>query len=46
VDVNAADIKQAPDMGADVATDYIRGLLPADKRMTVLLDVGRLFELK
>jgi purine-binding chemotaxis protein CheW len=42
VDVNAADIKQAPDLGAESATDYVRGLVPTGERMTVLLDIDRL----
>jgi purine-binding chemotaxis protein CheW len=42
VDINAADIKQAPDFGPESATDYIRGLVPSGGRMTVLLDIDRL----
>jgi|SRR5882724_12805436 len=42
VDFGAADIKQAPDLGTQFATDYIRGLVPAGERMVVLLDIDRL----
>jgi purine-binding chemotaxis protein CheW len=42
VDVNSAHIKQPPDLGASSATDYIRGLVPAGERLTVLLDIDRL----
>jgi purine-binding chemotaxis protein CheW len=42
VDVNPADIKGPPDLGASCATDYIRGLVPVGERLTVLLDIDRL----
>lgn len=42
LDVNAADIKQPPDLGANCATDYIRGFVSAGERMTMLLDIDRL----
>jgi len=42
VDVNVADIKQPPDLGPNSATDYIRGLVSAGERMTVLLNVDGL----
>jgi purine-binding chemotaxis protein CheW len=41
-DVNAADVKEAPDLGSRFATEYIRGLVPVSTRMVVLLDVDRL----
>lgn len=42
VDVNTAEVKTAPDLGARGATDYIRGLVPVSERMVVLLDIDRL----
>jgi purine-binding chemotaxis protein CheW len=42
VDVNTAEVKAAPDLGARGATDYIRGLVPVAERMVVLLDIDRL----
>lgn len=42
VDVNNAEVKAAPDLGARGATDYIRGLVPVSERMVVLLDIDRL----
>jgi purine-binding chemotaxis protein CheW len=42
VDVNTAEVKAAPELGAKGATDYIRGLVPVSERMVVLLDIDRL----
>jgi purine-binding chemotaxis protein CheW len=42
VDVNIGDVKEAPELGAKGATDYIRGLVPVAERMVVLLDIERL----
>jgi purine-binding chemotaxis protein CheW len=42
VDVDAAQVKQAPDLGSRFATDYICGLLSVAERMVVLLDIDRL----
>ena len=42
VDVNTAEVKAAPELGAKGATDYIRGLVPISERMVVLLDIDRL----
>jgi purine-binding chemotaxis protein CheW len=42
VDVNTEEVKAAPDLGAQGATDYIRGLVPVSERMVVLLDIDRL----
>jgi len=42
VDVKAADVRAAPDLGCTAATDYIRGLVPVSERMVVLLDIDRL----
>ena len=42
IDVNAAEVKQPPDLGTRSATEYIRGLMPVNNRMVVLLDIDRL----
>lgn len=42
VDVNEADVRPAPELGAMAATDFIRGLVPVSERMIVLLDIDRL----
>jgi purine-binding chemotaxis protein CheW len=42
VDVEAVNVKQAPDLGTKFATEYIRGLVPLADRMVVLLDIDRL----
>ena len=42
VDVNAADIKPAPDLGACSGQEYIQGLVTVAERMVVLLDIDRL----
>ncbi|HEY3786326.1 MAG TPA: chemotaxis protein CheW [Steroidobacteraceae bacterium] len=42
VNVNPAEVKAAPELGAQGATDYIRGLVPGAERMIVLLDIDRL----
>jgi purine-binding chemotaxis protein CheW len=42
VDVVAASVKAAPELGAKAATDFIRGLVPIADRMVVLLDLDRL----
>jgi purine-binding chemotaxis protein CheW len=42
VDVNAAEVKPAPELGQRSATDFIRGLVPVSDRMVVLLDIDKL----
>ncbi len=42
VDVDAANVRPAPDLGTKFATEYIRGLVPVANRMVVLLDIDRL----
>lgn len=42
VDVNSAEIKPAPELGARAATDYLLGLVSVAERMVVLLDIDRL----
>jgi len=44
VDVDPAEVKAAPELGAKGATDYIRGLVPVSERMMVLLDIDRLID--
>jgi purine-binding chemotaxis protein CheW len=38
VTINSADIKQAPDLGSNLSTDYLRGLVLVGERMVILLD--------
>lgn len=40
--VNTADRKPAPDFGAHIKTDFVKGLATVDKRMVILLDIDRL----
>ena len=42
VNVNAAEVKPAPDLASRAATEHIRGLMPVEDRMVVLLDIDRL----
>ena len=42
VDVQAAAVRPTPDLGSRAATEHIRGLVPLDDRMLVLLDIDRL----
>lgn len=42
VDVQASAVKPTPDLGSPPATEHIRGLLPIQDRMVVLLDIDRL----
>ncbi len=42
VDVLTVEVRPAPELGAQGATDYIRGLVPVADRMVVLLDIDRL----
>lgn len=45
VDIQAAAVKPAPDLGAHEATGHIRGIAPVAERMVVLLDIDRLIGL-
>ena len=45
INVQAADIKKAPDMGSQVNTEYIQGLATVAERMVMLLDIDRLIGL-
>jgi purine-binding chemotaxis protein CheW len=42
VDVEASAVRPTPDLGSRAATDHIRGLVPLNERMVVLLDIDRL----
>lgn len=42
INVQGADVKPPPDLGADVSTDYIQGLATVSERMVMLLDIDRL----
>jgi purine-binding chemotaxis protein CheW len=42
VDVQASAVRPTPDLGCRAATDHIRGLVPVNERMVVLLDLDRL----
>lgn len=42
VDVKASEVRPTPDLGCRAATDHIRGLVPVNERMVVLLDLDRL----
>ncbi len=42
VDVQASAVRPTPDLGCRAATDHIRGLVPVNDRMVVLLDLDRL----
>lgn len=38
----AEDIKEAPQMGAAIKTDYIDGLVTIDERMLIIIDIEKL----
>jgi purine-binding chemotaxis protein CheW len=40
--VNAQERQPAPDFGAGIKTDFVKGLATVDKRMVILLDIDRL----
>ncbi len=42
VDVEAAAVRPTPDLGSRAATEHIRGLVPLEQCMLVLLDIDRL----
>ena len=42
VDVDAAQVRPAPDLGSTAATDHISGLLPVSDHMVILLDIDKL----
>jgi purine-binding chemotaxis protein CheW len=42
VDVDAANLRPPPDLGARQATEHVSGLMPIGERMVVLLDIDKL----
>lgn len=44
LDVTAAAMRKAPELGARINTRFIRGMVTLEKRMVVLLDVDRLLD--
>src|SRR5688500_3253958 len=42
IDVPTQDVKDAPDMGAHVSTEFIEGLAAVSGRMVMLLDIDQL----
>ena len=42
MDVDASQVKPAPELGSRAATDHVLGLLPMAERMVVLLDIDKL----
>ncbi len=42
IDINPADIKPAPDLGSQVNTEFIHGLLTLSENMIMLLDIDSL----
>ena len=42
VDVDASQMRPAPELGSGAATDHISGLLPVAQRIVILLDVDKL----
>jgi purine-binding chemotaxis protein CheW len=42
VDIDVANLRPPPDLGAREATEHMRGLMPIGDRMLVLLDIDRL----
>jgi len=43
---NASDIKEAPNFGSSVSTEFINGLVALDSGMVMLLDVDRLLSVE
>lgn len=43
LDVKSDDVRQVPDLGTQINTDYIRGAVSQGNRMILLLDADRLF---
>ena len=42
IDIKAAEIKDAPDLGSSVNTEFITGLANVGERMVIVLDIDRL----
>ncbi|HEY6250356.1 MAG TPA: chemotaxis protein CheW [Candidatus Angelobacter sp.] len=43
VDLTAADVQPVPDFGVKVNIDYLRGIVNAGSRLTLLIDIDRIF---
>ncbi|WP_370978913.1 chemotaxis protein CheW [Agaribacterium sp. ZY112] len=41
-----SDMREAPDLGASINTDVIKGLVNVDEKMVILLDIDRLLNLE
>lgn len=42
IDIKSADLKPAPDLGSQVSTEFIQGLMTVGDNMVMLLDIDRL----
>jgi len=42
IDIKAVDLKPAPDLGSQVSTEFIQGLMTVGESMVMLLDIDRL----
>lgn len=42
IDIKSADLKPAPDLGSQVSTEFIQGLMTVGENMVMLLDIDRL----
>jgi purine-binding chemotaxis protein CheW len=42
IDIKAVDLKPAPDLGSQVSTEFIQGLMTVGENMVMLLDIDRL----
>jgi purine-binding chemotaxis protein CheW len=42
INLDAGQIKPAPEMGSAVHTDYLTGIGTVDQRMMILIDIDRL----
>jgi len=42
IDIKAEDVKPAPDLGSQVSTEFIQGLMTVADHMIMLLDIDRL----
>lgn len=42
IDIKSADLKPAPDLGSQVSTEFIQGLMTVGEHMVMLLDIDRL----
>ncbi len=43
LDIHGKDIVDAPSLGTEINTDYIMGIGKSEGRVTLLLDIGRIF---